>query len=379
MTSLLGIHLAILIGPTRPERAPARLMEALEQLEITHSDEGRSGFQLQLRADRGTAAGLLDLPLLAEDVVKPGSRVVISIILGATPAVLMDGIITHHQLRGVGGQRTPLLTVTGEDLTVLMAQEERQELHQTLGLWERATAILKSYAHLGIIPDVQRPKGDLRPAPDDQAPGQTDTDYDYLSDLAAASGFQFYLKPGPTPRISKAYWGPPDPGAVPQGILSVGQGPDRNVEDFEIEWDAQAPATARGAILDERTGAYTPFEVRRSSEGALAKQASFLGSLTRTLNLNLPRMAEAQATARAQAVVDQAARKALQAHGSLDAMRYGGVLEARMPVDVQGAGLTHDGRWMVTEVTHVIRRGAYHQSFKLAREGTGALSTLLGA
>ena len=47
--------------------------------------------------------------------------------------------------------------------------------------------------------------------------------------------------------------------------------------------------------------------------------------------------------------------------------RYGGLLKSRQLVGVRGAGLPFDGLYYVKSVTHEIKRGAYKQSFTLAR------------
>ena len=58
--SLLGVHLTLLIGPTVAVPAPALLTQRLESAEVTHTDEGRSGFQLIFQAGRsGTFASKL--------------------------------------------------------------------------------------------------------------------------------------------------------------------------------------------------------------------------------------------------------------------------------------------------------------------------------
>ena len=55
--------------------------------------------------------------------------------------------------------------------------------------------------------------------------------------------------------------------------------------------------------------------------------------------------------------------------GKLDVMRYGRLLRSRKLVGVRGAGLPFDGLYYVKSVTHEIERGAYKQSFSLARNG----------
>lgn len=76
--------------------------------------------------------------------------------------------------------------------------------------------------------------------------------------------------------------------------------------------------------------------------------------------------------AEAQAASDRASSEVLTAEGTLDGARYGSILEPRKLVGLRGAGLAHDGLYMVREVKHQIARGSYTQAFKLAREGLGS-------
>jgi hypothetical protein len=55
--------------------------------------------------------------------------------------------------------------------------------------------------------------------------------------------------------------------------------------------------------------------------------------------------------------------------GTLDVAKYGRVLKSRQLVGVRGAGLPYDGLYYVKNVSHDIQRGAYKQSFSLARNG----------
>ena len=55
--------------------------------------------------------------------------------------------------------------------------------------------------------------------------------------------------------------------------------------------------------------------------------------------------------------------------GTLDVAKYGRVLKSRQLVGVRGVGLPYDGLYFVRNVTHDIQRGAYKQTFSLARNG----------
>ena len=46
-------------------------------------------------------------------------------------------------------------------------------------------------------------------------------------------------------------------------------------------------------------------------------------------------------------------------------------------MSVRGAGVSYDGFYYVTSVTHNIKRGEYKQSFQLARDGLVSLSPVV--
>lgn len=65
------------------------------------------------------------------------------------------------------------------------------------------------------------------------------------------------------------------------------------------------------------------------------------------------------------------AAEVITGSGTLNVMRYGGLLKARRLVEVRGAGLAHDGVHFVRSVTHQIKPGEYKQSFSLSRNAFG--------
>src|SRR3954471_5961087 len=114
---LLGSQLTLLIGPTVPLPAPVTLTEALKSIEVTHQDEGRSGFQLTFEAGRAGPADIVDYPLLLGPLLRPWNRVVLVLTLTGIPEVLMDGVITHQQHTPSNDPGASTISVTGEDLS----------------------------------------------------------------------------------------------------------------------------------------------------------------------------------------------------------------------------------------------------------------------
>ena len=88
--SLLGVHLTLLIGPTVPIPAPLPLTEALNEVKVTQSDSGRSGFEITFTAGRGGITGVVDYPLLSLPLLEPFNRVILVVTLGVIPQVLME-------------------------------------------------------------------------------------------------------------------------------------------------------------------------------------------------------------------------------------------------------------------------------------------------
>ena len=76
---------------------------------------------------------------------------------------------------------------------------------------------------------------------------------------------------------------------------------------------------------------------------------------------------------------DAVAADAVTGQGTLDVLRYGHILMARQLVSVRGAGVSYDGFYYVTSVTHNLKRGEYKQSFQLTRDGTVSLSPVVPA
>ena len=56
MLQLGSLRLTLLIGPGLPVPAPPTLVEAMTGAEVTHQDDGRSGFQISFGLSRAGVA-----------------------------------------------------------------------------------------------------------------------------------------------------------------------------------------------------------------------------------------------------------------------------------------------------------------------------------
>jgi len=377
----LGIHLTLLIGPTVPVPAPALLTENLSKVEVEQSDAARSGFQIQFDAGRAGPAGLLDYPMLANPLLRPGNRVVVIVILNAMPRVLIDGFITNQQLDPGDAPGTGHLTVTGEDITAALDRTEVTAEHPAQNEMVIALKLIASYAQYGLLPQVLPPFLIDFPLPVERIPVQRGTDLAYLQALAARFGYVFYIRPGPLPLMNTAYWGPPIRLGLPAKALSTNLGGDTNVERIDFQYDAQAVVQVEGRVRDRTLNTDLPvmtfFSTRMPPLAAFPALPFDLPNVRKVQLESAEGLTYTQAFARAQATTNASMDNVLTASGEVDGARYGDVLEARGLVGVRGAGYNYDGLYYVKRVKHTLARGQYKQAFTLTREGKGSTVPLV--
>jgi hypothetical protein len=376
--SLLGVRLTILVGPTVPLPAPMILSESFAQATVTHTDAGRSGFQLTFRAGRGGPMGALDYPALVLPLLRAFNRVILLATFGVVPKVLMDGIITRSELQPGDRPGQAKLVVTGEDVAVMFDLKERSAEHPAQDETIIAAKIIVSYAQYGIIPLVIPPPVIDPPLPIERVPVQQGTDLDYLEQMASRHGYVFYVSPGPAPGTNTGYWGPPVRVGLPQRAITVNMGAETNATLGAFQTNALAPTMVEGHVQDRLTNQSMPVRTFASLRPPLATQPAWLVNQpnVRTSQFRDSGLNVAQAYARAQGTVE-AASDAVTVDGELDVGRYGDVLTARSLVGVRGAGYQHDGFWYVKQVSHEITPGAYKQSFSLTREGHGSTTPVV--
>lgn len=365
LTSQLGIRLLLLLGDTIPLPAPYEVVRALTRLEVTNDDHSGDGFQITFALTK-TMLGEYDL--VQGGSLAPATRVIIAVILGITPEVLIDGIITHQQLAPGNDPGQSTLTVTGKDVSVMLDLEEKNDKFDNQPDFLIATQLIAKYAKYGLVPQVA-PTSDV-PIMIDRIPRQNETDLKFLQRLATRNGYVFYVEPV-TIGVNTAFWGPETRAGLPQPALTVGEGPSANLTSLSFTQDALAPVSTTGTFIEPITKTAIPIPALpslRIPPLAASPAPALRTTLTRdTANRN-PIQAATAALASSTNAPD-----AVSGTGEVDTIRYGNVLRARKLVGIRGAGLSYDGFYYVHRVTHTITPGDYKQSFQVSREGTGAL------
>lgn len=362
-----GIHLTLLIGPLPvPVPAPLPLMEALQSVQVT-SGRDRTGFQLQFTLGKTSLLPNVLLPVGALDPMV--TRVVIIVTFRGVPHVLADGVVTRHEVAPANEAGKSTLTLTGEDLSVLMDVVQMRLPWPVVPDFARVNLILAKYAMFGVIPLViPSPVTTIR-SPLNGYDTQTETDLDYVKMLAGQSGYTFYLEPGPLPLQSLAYFGPDVRLPIPQPALSVNLDWATNVDSLSFSLNGLSKKLTIVTIMDPVTGKI-PLPIPLPNIDILKPP---LGArLTPPAKIqfsdDFANLAPDEAAKRVFGLLRQGA-DAVSGNGSLSVSRYGHILSARQLVGVRGAGLTYDGLYYVESVTHNLKAGEYKQSFTLSRDG----------
>lgn len=366
-----GINLTLMIGPLVPIPVPQSVLDALTSVEVTTKDKGPSGFQLSFSLSKRSP--LHTLFLLSGGAPLLFMRVVIVVTLRGTPDVIMDGVITNHQISPGGDTSHPTLVITGEDLTALMNQQDFSGFpFPAMPAEGRVALLLLKYAVFGIIPLIVPSILIDIPIPTGNIPSQQGTDLAYIKALANRVGYVFYLDPGPVPGVNKAYWGPQIKLGVPQPALNIDMDAHTNVESLSFSFDNQKNKIPTVFIYNELTKAIIPIPIPPITPlnpplGLIPPLPTSLFDL-KPVDPSLSKRSIPQAIMIGVAKAAQWA-EAVTGEGNLDVLRYGRILKARQLVGVRGVGPAFEGLHYVTSVTHKIKRGEYKQSFKLSRNG----------
>lgn len=364
-----NITLSLMIGPLVPIPAPRVVMEALHEVTVTCSDEGRSGFQLVFALS--TQSPLHTLFLLGSGISAiPVIRVVIVATLNGTPNVIMDGAMTKFDIKPAAKSAQAVLTVYGEDLSVMMDQSDWSGLpFPAMPAEGRVALLLAKYAYLGVVPLVIPSVMVDVPLPTSKVEAQQGTDLAYIKQLAERVGYVFYLDPGPVPGQSFGYWGPQIKVGIAQPALSINMDGHSNVESLSFSFENDKHKLPAYYYYNEQTKLTLaiPLPPITPLNPPLGLLPPIPTALTPVAD-NLAKLPVSQGIMRGLAAAAKWA-EVVTGDGTLDVVRYGRLLKARQLVGVRGAGLAYDGLHYVKSVTHTIKRGEYKQSFKLSRNG----------
>jgi hypothetical protein len=364
---LNGIQLTLMIGPAIPSPAPQPVMDALLSVSVNSGKE-KSGFQLTFGVSKKSTLLTTMLPSGYFDPMV--TRVILAVTLGGQPNVIMDGVVTRQELAPSSEPGQSTLTITGEDLSVLMDVIEWNIIrYPAMPEIARVYLILVKYLVFGIVPIALPPIPPDITLPTDTIRTHRGTDLFYIRKLAREAGYVFYVDPGPNIGQSIAYFGPDVRIPVPQPALNIDMDAHTNVESMSFSLDGLAKKILVYHVMDPATDKIPipipvpNISILRPPMGLRLPPPSKLEYQDDGTNDTTPK------TIQKMLGMSFNASDSVTVQGSLDVFRYGHILRSRMMVGVRGAGIAYDGLYYVNSVTHSIKRGEYKQNFELSRDG----------
>ena len=346
MSALAGVRLTVLAGPTVPAPLPVPLLTALDGVEVSHADEGRSGFQLTFRAGRGPG-DVADSAVLAAPALRavgpgdPGGHVR----AGADGA---DGRHRHERPASQPGREAEQVHGHGH-------RRRRQRDDGPGGAHRRAPGAARgrdrAQDHRVVRAVRAHPAG--HPAADGRHRHAAREDADAAgTDLAymRGAGRRFgYTSSTSRPARCRSPTSPigdrRSGSGMPQPALNVNMGPETTVDLDRYLQLRRAPRPPSPEQAGCRTGASIPLPCRRSSScGRTARP-----SLARDPALEIPSGTDqrwrpiSRGDDRRSPKRGRKRADAVTGTGTSTSMRYGRILRARSLVDIRGAGLAFDG------------------------------------
>lgn len=360
------ISLNLLVGPVVPIPVPKDIIDALTSVRVTNASGEASGFQLTFSFSNKSP---LNTILLLLGQAGPFIRTIIIVTLNGKKEVLIDGVITHQEVKpGVGsGQST--LTITGSDLTALMDYIEFTGIpYPAMPPEARIALIIAKYAMFGMIPLIIPSIFTDITIPVKSIPVHKGTDLAYITKLAEDAGYVFYIQPGPVPGTNIAYWGPEVKVGIPQPALNTNMDVHSNVESLNFTFKGDSKGIPVVFIQNQETRVPIPIPIPDISPlnpplGVIPPFPVKFNQLKDTARLS-PMKAISLGLAEA-----AKSAEAVTGRGTVNVLRYGHILKSRGLVGVRGAGDIYNGLYYVKSVTHNIKKGEYKQDFTLTRNG----------
>lgn len=371
---LKGVYLTLMVGPVVPIPVPQVVVDALTGVQVTVAAGERSGFQLTFTLSNSSP---LQTAFLLTAGQVPLLRTIIVLTINGTPQVLMDGVITRAEVTRGGKPGQSTLTITGEDLSRVMDLQDFSGIpFPAMPLEARVALLIAKYAMFGMIPLVIPSMFLDVPIPIERIPAQQGTDLQYIEQLASQVGHVFYIEPGPAPGTNMAYWGPEIKFGVPQPALNFDMDAYTNVEDLSFSFRSTEYSLPIVFIQNQLT--HVPIPIPIPPINPLQPPLGAIPPLPTSITIlrDTAKLSPMQAISRGLKVAGQA-QDAVSGTGTLDALRYGRLLQARKLVGVRGVGMAYDGLYYVKSVTTTIKRNEIKQAFSLTRNGLVSITPVV--
>lgn len=316
----------------------------------------------------------IDIPIYVDDtgqwveqdrnLMASFSRVRVEIKVDENPFVsLIDGPVVGHdtQMSSEPGQSSLVLLV--HDDSVYLNRDERVSVFENMADHEIAEQLLSSVSQIVSTDIESTPSASTGLSP---SVVQRGTTMQLLQQLARRQGMHAYVLPGENPGETvgcfKSF--PVGHGDLPDFVLL---GSQRNIETFDVQYNAQSPSTATTSVLSitdkgviTRSSSFRDLELLGEEPPSETEEEVASQLLSPTFG---------ESVDPAQAVTAEVSRSsfAFEATGRTLGHRYAGVLQPYEIVTVRGVNEELNGEYVITQATHSLTRSSYIQSFTVRR------------
>lgn len=352
--------------------APASddLLGAIKQIEV--EDHAHMADMLRLRLAIAVTEDGAGWTLVDQDAFGRLAKLGVSVTVGTGPAVpLITAYVVEVDTSFSSEPGGSMLSVVAMDPTVLMHLEEKVKAWPNQADSDVASSIFSDpgYGFTTVVDDTGWSRDEK-----DHTPMQRGTDIQFLRQLADRNGYECFVETTGAGTV-EGHFHPPKSDADPQGTLTVNMGAASNVNSFRARFDMLGPVIARAATIDpDDASAQSSRSDEPTQADDMGAAPTTPGDRPRSVLLSGLAMSQSGETDRyAQAVVDRSAWS-IVAETEVNTVTYGGVLRAKRPVLVRGAGRQFSGRYYVERVLHTIASdGTYTQRCTLRRNAVGLL------
>lgn len=343
------------------------LLQAIQQIEV--EDHATMADMLRLRVVIGVKDGASGWSVVDDEIFSRLANIRIAVAVGSGRAeTLINAYVIETNATFANQPGTSILNVVAMDPTVLLNLEEKVKPWPNMADSDVANSIFTSpdYKFVPVVDTTT-----WRRQENDQTMIQRGTDMQFLQQLARRNGFEIYVETNGTTGLVEGHFHAPRLDLPPQGVLSVNMRDATNVNSFNARFDMLQPSTAQATNLDVESQENQQAQATRSRQTTMGSETALAAQRQRRVlpsQTGLTRSGELQAYA--QAVADQSAL-AITADGELNTVAYGGLMRAKRPILVRGAGSQFSGTYYVERVLHVLTGDSYKQNFTLRRNAAG--------
>ena len=347
--------------------APAspKLMDVLQQIEV--EDHAGMADMLRLSLAVGVKENGSGWNVLDDGHFGRLSNIKVRVNVGSRAAEqLIDASVIEANADFSNEPGRSALRVVAMDPTVLMNLEEKIRPWPDMADSDIASAIFGEYGFAAEVEQTQPSRQEV-----DLTTIQRGTDIQFLRQLALRNGYECFVDTNSEGDQAVAHFHRPRLEQSTQGVLSINMGQTTNVNTFKARYDMLRPTTAQANGIDVATRSDQPAQAEDISLRGLGSAPALGGERRRKVLLSrtgLSQIGELQSYA--EAVADQSGW-AITAEGELNTVAYGGVLRAKRPVEVRGAGRQFSGTYYVERVLHTLSGEEYTQRFTLRRNALG--------